>query len=225
MTEEKQLDGMTYLVVYPKDFDPEKTYPLLVFLHGAGTRSESTQHLREENSSFRHLSRYAEEKAVMLAPLCSDIDWNFYMPTLIRLVEQYRDEPYIDADRVCLTGNSMGGYGTFALATLRPSLFAVAMPLCGGGVPWSTYRIEAAKLPVRAYHGLRDDTVDPAESVKMCAKINAGGGTAELVTFPDLGHNVWDRVYSDPTILDWFLSHRRGETRKETNAFSGKDFG
>ncbi len=56
---------------------------------------------------------------ILFAPLCSVGDWNEAMPNLIALVEQARSLPYVDNKRIYLTGNSMGGYGTWALATLR----------------------------------------------------------------------------------------------------------
>ena len=38
----------------------------------------------------------------------------------------------IDADRVYLTGYSMGGYGTFAFLNEEPRLFAAGIPIAGG---------------------------------------------------------------------------------------------
>jgi poly(3-hydroxybutyrate) depolymerase len=39
----------------------------------------------------------------------------------------------IDAARLYVAGQSMGGLGTFAMISEYPKLFAAGVPLCGGG--------------------------------------------------------------------------------------------
>ena len=123
---------------------------------------------------------------------------------LVSLVETYREMSYIDETRVHLTGNSMGGYGTWSLATLHPNWFASAMPVCGGGI--GAFAMNLINLPIRAFHGLRDKTVDPIESLQMVKAVNMSGGHAELILFPELEHNRWDEVFSDEKNYDWLLS-------------------
>ena len=90
------------------------------------------------------------------------------------------------------------------LAALRPHWFASVMPLCGGGTPGMA--IELANLPIRAFHGLCDKTVDPIESLQMVKAVNNAGGQAELMLLPKLPHNCWDTVYTDEENYDWLLS-------------------
>ena len=126
------------------------------------------------------------------------------MSELISLTESLVELPFVDKTRVYLTGNSMGGYGTWELGALRPKLFAALMPVCGGGIPW---RAEALKtLPIRTFHGLRDEVVDPIESLQMAKAVNKKGGRAELILFPECEHNCWDAVYTDEANYDWMLS-------------------
>ena len=44
--EEKSFNGLNYLVTYPKGFSEDKKYPLVLFLHGAGTRSNDFDKLK-----------------------------------------------------------------------------------------------------------------------------------------------------------------------------------
>ena len=92
----------------------------------------------------------------------------------------------------------------WALASLRPHWFASAMPICGGGL--GGLALNLMNLPIRAFHGLRDKTVDPIESLQMAKAVNLAGGRAELILFPELEHNCWDEVYSDEKNYDWLLS-------------------
>ena len=69
---------------------------------------------------------------IILAPHCKGVTWSEWMDPLLHLIEQFRQLPYVDETRIHLTGNSMGGFATWTLATLRPDWFASAMPIAGG---------------------------------------------------------------------------------------------
>ncbi len=203
MTEEKLYKSIKYLISYPDDFDAGKKYPLIVFLHGRGGISNDLGVLKSY-PSFIHLDSRKNFGYVLLAPLCSVNNWNEVMPYLIDLVDCTRALDFIDTARVYVTGNSMGGYGTWELASLRPDWFAAVMPLCGGGMKWIADRYVG--LPIRTFHGVRDTIVDPIESLEMVKAINRLGGNAELILFPTLEHNCWDKVYTDKDNYDWLLS-------------------
>ena len=202
--EEKIFDGMKYLISYPEDFCEDKKYPLVLFLHGRGARNESTEKLQNYTCLMDLKKRQNERGYILLAPLCSSGDWNEWMSILIRLVDSFRELSYIDKTRIHITGNSMGGYGTWEFCLLRAPWFASAMPICGGGL--AGLAAQLGKLPIRTFHGLCDKTVDPIESLQMAKAVNQSGGYAELILFPSLPHNCWDAVYNDEKNYDWFLS-------------------
>ncbi len=222
MIEEKKLNEVKYLISYPEDFDDSKKYGLVMFLHGAGTRSADTEHLRG-NACFLNLSKRQDRGYILFTPLCSVNNWNEVMPTLIKIIEQARELPYIDETRVHLTGNSMGGYGTWELASLRPEWFASIMPICGGGIPWMAYTL--VDVPIRTFHGLRDNVVDPIESLQMAKAVNKKGGYAELILFPELEHNSWDRVYENEANYDWLLSFTTTRDKTKVEQLSGSYYG
>lgn len=202
--EERIFEDLKYLISYPDNFNENEKYPLLIFLHGRGTRSESTEKLHKNKSLLNIQKRQNEKGFILLAPHCSRGNWNEWMMILIRLLEQTRELPYVDKTRVYLTGKSMGGYGTWGLSILRSDWFAAAMPICGGGIPGMAVQI--GELPIRAFHGLCDQTVDPIESMQMVKAVNMSGGHAELILYPELPHNCWDAVYSDDRNFDWMFS-------------------
>ena len=202
--EEKIFESMKYLISYPENFNEGAKYPVLFFLHGRGARSHSTEKLHNYPSLAHIRARQNERGFIFIAPHCASGNWSEWMMPLIHLVDHVRQLPYIDHTRLYLTGNSMGGYGTWGLAILRASYFAAAMPICGGGLPGMAGQIGA--LPIRAFHGLCDKTVDPIESLQMAKAVNQSGGHAELILFPELAHNCWDRVYTDEQNYDWLFS-------------------
>lgn len=202
--EEKIFDGMSYLVSYPEGFCENKTYPVLIFLHGRGARAATTEKLLKYPSLSHLQKRQSERGYILLAPHCKCGNWGEWMGNLIGLIDTFRGLPFVDKSRVYLTGNSMGGYGTWMLAALRRHWFAAAIPICGGGI--AAMANELGDLPIRAFHGLCDTTVDPIESLQMAKAVNRAGGHAELILYPELPHNCWDAVYTDEKNYDWLFS-------------------
>ena len=221
--EERIFDGMNYLISYPEGFQEDKKYPLLIFLHGAGMRGETTEKLRNKSCINQFLRRQNARGYIFIAPHCKSGTWCEWMNTLIRLVETFRETPYIDVTRIYLTGNSMGGYGTWSLASLRSYWFAAAMPICGGGLAGLAMNLK--HLPIRAFHGLRDTIVDPIESLQIVKSVNQFGGHAELILFPELEHNCWNTAYSDEKNFDWLFSFTASAEKPEVEDISRTYFG
>ena len=222
MIEEKLVQNVPYLLSYPKGFDPAKQYPLVLFLHGAGTRCGDLNVLRN-NACFCNLLAHQDRGYLLVAPLCDAHDWNELRPAVLELMEQTMAQPYVDKTRVYATGNSMGGYGTWEIACIRPEWFAAIMPVCGGGCGGFGARLK--EIPVRTFHGLLDKVVDPIESLQMAKAVNCFGGYCEMILYPDLEHNCWDRVYTTEENYDWLLGHTLHAKKPEEEKLSGEIYG
>ena len=59
--EEKNFEELTYLISYPEGFREDESYPLLIFLHGRGARSASTEKLHRY-PSLAHLQKRQNER-------------------------------------------------------------------------------------------------------------------------------------------------------------------
>ncbi|MBQ2956597.1 MAG: prolyl oligopeptidase family serine peptidase [Clostridia bacterium] len=201
---EYELNNMKYLVRYPDDYSADRKYPVILCLHGAGTRSSDTEILRNY-SLFNEAAKFKNFPFIIIAPLCSENTWFDLWPTLKALVREVAQLPRMDEKRIYLTGNSMGGYAAWQLAMSMPEYFAAVAPICGGGMYWNAGRL--MNVPVWAFHGAKDRTVFPEESEKMVSAVNAAGGCAKLTVYPDAEHNSWTPTYSNPELYEWFLSH------------------
>ena len=71
----------------------------------------------------------------------------------------------VDENRIYLTGLSMGGFGTWALATKHPEEFAAIMPICGGGDTAQAWRLRY--VPVWCFHGALDNVVPIVSEERM----------------------------------------------------------
>lgn len=217
--DELKFGKLTYLIKYPEGFSKTEKHPILIFLHGAGSRGTSTDALR--GNPFFKCTAPLNLPFVIVAPLCSENTWFDLFEHLEGLVKEVAQLPFVDEKRIYLTGNSMGGYGTWQLAMSMPEYFAAIVPVCGGGMYWNAGRL--ANLPVWAFHGGKDGTVFPTESEKMVNAVNRAGGNARLTTYPDREHDSWTPTYSNPEVFEWLLQHESNCTVELKDEYTGAD--
>ena len=207
---EHEYNGLRYVRAVGDGFSDNTSSPrpTLLFLHGAGSRGNDIS-LIKGNPFMKHASANCAQldDCIIYAPQCDGCDWFGRFERLIAFAEYIYSLDTTDRDRFYLAGVSMGGYGSWELAISRPELFAAFTPLCGGGMYWQASRLK--NLPIRAYHGALDTTVQVSESINMVNAVNKAGGHAELVIYPDLAHNCWDRTFSDPGYYTWLFSQSR----------------
>ena len=115
---------------------------------------------------------------------------------LIQLVDNAIKHLNVDPNRVYVTGLSMGGYGTWRLASAYPDRFAAAVPICGGGEP-DTMASTLARVPIWAFHGAKDTVVPLAESQNMVDAVKKAGGDIRLTVYPEAQHNSWTETYDN----------------------------
>ena len=114
----------------------------------------------------------------------------------------------IDPQRIYLTGLSMGGYGTWDLLARKPDLFAAGVPVCGGGDESTAGKI--AKIPIRVFHGDKDNSVPVARSRTMVEALKKAGGHPKYTEYAGVGHNPWDKAYADPKLMNWLFKQKKG---------------
>ncbi len=131
--------------------------------------------------------------------------WTEKVEVLKGLLDQVVTSYPIDSGRLYLTGLSMGGYGSWALATAYPEVFAAAAPICGRGNPSQAGRIK--DLPLWVFHGDKDVVVPFQHSQDMVTALKAVGSRVRFTIYPDTGHDSWTQTYDNPDLYQWFLKH------------------
>lgn len=122
-------------------------------------------------------------------------------------LDKVRAEFSIDPSRIYLTGLSMGGYGTWDLLARRPGMFAAAVPVCGGADETTAPLIR--DLPIWCFHGGADKVVPTQRSRNMIEALKKAGGTPKYTEYPGVGHNSWDKAYSDAEMIGWMFGQRK----------------
>ena len=216
--------------------DDGSKVPLVIFLHGAGERGADNfaQLKHGVGELLDWLDRHEKGYRLVAGQVPAgkrwvEVDWNAKAHAMPRkssetmtlelaLIDKLLADPRTDAQRVYVTGISMGGYGTWDIVCRRPNMFAAAMPICGGGDAAQAAKI--AHVPIWVFHGSADGAVPVCRSRNMVAALWTAGSNAHYREYPDAGHNVWTRTYRDDEVLKWFFSQR-----KKPLAQTGKSHG
>jgi predicted peptidase len=224
--------GLNYRLHVPETLEPGETYPLVLFLHGAGERGDDNQsQLLHGAWALLDFTVEQDHPALILAPQVPadqrwvDVPWNapsHEMPTepsapmglAIALLDEVMTDYPVDPDRVYVTGLSMGGFGTWDILQRLPQTFAAAIPICGGGDVTLAARIR--HVPVWAFHGGEDTLIPPHRSTDMVIAIKAAGGQPSYTEYGGVGHDAWSRTYANEDVLWWLFDQAR-ETPAEAD--------
>ena len=151
----KSADGQYdnyYRLIKPKDFDPSKKYPVIVYVYG-GPHSQMVQ-----NTYLAQLRRWemymaqrgylvyvqdnrgTENRGIAFEQAIHGQCGQAEMADQIEGVKMLMDLPYVDKERIGVHGWSYGGFMTISLITNYPDIFKVAV--AGGPViDWKWYEV------------------------------------------------------------------------------------
>lgn len=224
-----QLD---YYLVTPDDYDPERKYPLVLFMHGVGGETDQSGYTHLRDRLFKN-----DFDCIFLAPLAKrDLGqwWVSYEDVLYDneesavynqdeivptaafqaarslLVKIENDYP-VNTSQIYVLGVSMGGYATWELITRYPEMFSAAVPICGGNDPTKAEKI--VDLPIWTFHGDQDAAVAIDATRAMVEALKELGSTVVRYTeYAGLDHGIWFKVFDEPEMLPWLFSQSRATT-------------
>ncbi len=214
-------ENLPYRLFVPANYDRRKKYPLIVFLHGSGgLGNDNLKQLQLGNlyliDRFTQSESQSRYPAFVVAPQSIGEGWvaaNDHItpsPQLrlaVELIDELRRTYSIDGGRLYVAGQSLGGFGTFAIISAYPRMFAAGIPLCGGGDESKAAQYEGTALWV--FHGEKDESVPVANSRQMVAAIKKAGGQVKYTEYPGEGHSIWTIVAKEPDLLQWLFSQHR----------------
>lgn len=197
-----------YVMCFPDDYSPDKKYPLLIYLHGAGSRGGDISIVSDAvTGPIGEINRGHKLPFIIAAPQCNVKMWFEISETVLGFIDMVAARQDVDRTRVYLSGTSMGGYACWYFAMFRADLFAAILPVCGGGLPAFASYLKG--LPVWAHHGALDNVVDVNESLAMVRQLRRLGSEVRLTIYPDREHDSWVPAFADPEVYTWLLTHRR----------------
>jgi predicted peptidase len=220
-----------YKVHLPPGFDAKRSWPVILFLHGAGEAGTDLVQQTEVGlgAALRaHPERYP---AVVVFPqIPRRAVWfgeaaRYATAALAQAISEFSGDPA----RVSLVGLSLGGYGAWVLAAEEPDRYAAIVSVAGGIVPPpymrarldtlppalaedDPYAATAARvkgIPAWLFHGSDDDTVPVTESRRLVEALKKAGGSPRYTEFPGGRHAIWNATFEDPALAKWLMAQRR----------------
>ncbi len=224
-----QVGGKTYRfqVFVPAEWNKQTKWPVILFLHGAGERGDDGR-FSTVIGLANAIRRFGKAfPALAVFPQCPAMrSWTepemeaLALATLEATIKSFDG----DRQRIYLTGLSMGGYGTWALASNYPGRFAAIAPVCPGVKPLANFpdimpvstadnpypdiAKKIGKTPVWIFHGAADPLISVEESRHMAEALKAKGGSVRYTEYEGVGHNAWDKAYAEPEFFKWLFAQK-----------------
>ena len=212
----KAEDGtaIDYWVMSPEKIDEGRKYPFVLALHGRGGSTTAATELGSDTLR-------GQFPCFVMAPASTaEGHWALprgfgkkrrntkaMLPAAIEAMDAFIEAHPIDPDRVYVTGQSMGGAGTFGAMSLRPDAFAAAIPVCGGWDPQDADKMK--HIATWVFHGGSDKTVPTVYSRNMVAAIKEAGGSPKYTEYEGVGHNSWSQTYTASETWKWLFQQKR----------------
>ena len=249
------LDGrlVPYVVFVPRAIEKKQPLPVVFVAHGknrlpehalrtlVGEPPDDTMTL---SYAAHHLPRMPEQGALLVAP------WGYgdagVQPVaehdLSSVLDELRASYPVDADRVSLTGYSMGGTLSFVAPLHHPDRFAAAAPLCGypnlldyrsvssvDKRPWERALLEkeyivryadnGLHLPLHVIHGGLDV---PGRSKVVVDRYRELGQSVIFDVPKEAEHDVWTDGYEDGRMVHWLTRKKRPKAPERVRFVSGE---
>lgn len=231
-------------LIKPKNFDPSKSYPLIMTQYsGPGSQSVA-------NKWMMDWEKYAVEKGFVVAcvdPRGTGNRGRAFMNVVYKDLGHYEtidqinaarylaSMPWIDSDRIGLTGWSYGGYETLMCATEIDNPFKVAVAIAPV-TDWRYYdtvyteRYMAtpgenedgynASAPVKRANnmsskllimsGTADDNVHLSNTIEMVSHLQINGIFCDMLLFPNMNHSIYgcnSRAVVYGRMMDYFIAN------------------
>ena len=149
-----------YVLFIPHDYKSEKAFPLILFLHGAGETGKDGKKQSEVGLGPAIKKQEKSFPFIAVFPQSQKRTWqaeSLDAQRALDILSEVRKKYNVDDKRIYLSGLSMGGYGTWSLATKYPDRWAAIVPICGGGDPKQAAKLK--DIPCWCFHGDKDGAV------------------------------------------------------------------
>lgn len=202
--------ALPYNLYLPENYDPEKRYPLVLFIHDAGAAGGSvTQTLYQGNgaTSWAEPEAQARHECIVVAPeypvVTVDDNWNYshHLDATLALLDNLQTRYSIDPDRIYVTGQSMGCMSAIVMMLKEPDRFAGALLVAGKWNPALMDPLAGQNIWIISCEGDISSNTLQSEAVER---------------WRSLGHTVSEATW-DMTLPSAQLSEEADKMRAEGN--------
>lgn len=180
-----EVGRVRYAVSVPDGYDPAKPAPLVLVLHPGGERvpyygAEFTR--RTVEPALRQL------RPIMIAPDCPTAAWSDAGAdkTVMTLINDAMRAYAIDRKRVLVVGYSMGGRGTWYMASHHQDLFTAAIPMAASTRDLAIDQL--GRQPTYIIHSRADEVVPFEPADRLARDLRKMGRDVQFEALDDLTH-------------------------------------
>jgi predicted esterase len=206
-TPQKYILTTDYLLSLPDGYNNDTTqhWPLVLFLHGSGERGTDVEKVKTHGPP-KLVAAGRKFPFILVSPQAPP-NFGWEVDILYHLLQDIKKTYRVDDSRIYLTGLSMGGFGTWALAMKHPEEFAAIIPICGGGDTADAWNLR--HIPIWCFHGALDKNVPVALDSQMIRAAKEYNPDVKFTVYPDLEHNSWERTYNNDSVYQWMLAQKK----------------
>ncbi len=221
----------------PHSYDSKKKWPLVVQLHGYN--GANPEYVRWWSADVRHIgieSEFSNHQGVIYIEAHGRGNTTYLGmgdSDIMRVIAEAKRLFSVDINRIYLSGDSMGGWGTWNVAMRHPDVFAAIAPVFGGSDYHSQMSEEQlAKLsplerflnekqsswamadgllnvPILVSHGDADQAVDVNYSRWAVRMLQRWGYNVRYHEYPGRIHEALSNYVNANLGIDWMLQYRR----------------
>jgi poly(3-hydroxybutyrate) depolymerase len=190
-----------YVVFIPHNYDGEKHFPVILFLHGGGEKQPipwgMRGYIKDHEKTFDFITVFPhmdDEK---------DKYWSLDGPGgkhAMRALDEVMKHYKTDPNRVYLTGFSVGGIYTWELAARTPERWAALAPVAGRSYPQWTRKVK--DIPIWAFNGAVDKEIPPENTRATIALLKELGAHPKYTEYPGVGHTP-EYAYREERLYVW----------------------
>ncbi|QWX84767.1 alpha/beta fold hydrolase [Cellulophaga sp. HaHaR_3_176] len=196
-----------YYLYYPEDYEVNKNkkYGILLFLHGSGSIPGKGQ---EKMAPPDALVDGTEYPFLILVPQLQEPTKMWNTAAVMQLLDTVIAQHRIDDKKIYVSGLSRGGAAAWNLAIEYPDKFAALAVVCGMAPTPYAHWIDKS-LPIKVFHGKKDAIIPYTESEEMVNRLKSLGYNVSLTSYENYGHAIWDVVYKEPKLYEWFNKQKK----------------
>ena len=221
-----------YRYYLPKDYDRSKKYPIVLYMHGNGSRgTDNERHLRSDGAALHNAIFASKYDCIILAPQCTDRsmwcdirsaagsaaffdrEMGVELRAAVRLYDKFISEHSVDENRQYAIGMSCGGAALWELMYNFPGKFTATIPIAGA------LQYDGAELYAKsgvgdtvvwAFHGTADKTCNVEATRALVRSLSAVGSDITYTEVKGDSHgNIWIDAAEEVGIIDWLFSQTK----------------
>lgn len=204
---------LPYRLYLPPTYNEDEEFPVLVYLHGAGSRGTFNNTPLSEASIYFKNAESPAFHSIIVVPQCPENAWwkEDTIDAFAELLDHINATYSTDMSRQYITGASMGGDGTWQMLESYADKVSAAVTVasCGNN---SYISEDMHNIPIYIIYDDTDEVIPTSMIEPMYQQlIRAGNKNAVLVKISGQGHQICNTFVNETDIsaLTWLFTQRR----------------